>query len=98
MGKIEFESEWSVERIRKEICSAFKTPFWLSDSDLDSGKLFKFEYLQQTGARSRTLCIPTVTSSFEWNGRQVATLAKSGGVIYKLAKKDIPGSWKLVSS
>lgn len=97
MGKIEFESEWSADRMKKEICNVFSKPFCLSDNDIASGKMFHFEYLQRTGAGSRTLCVPTVNTSFEWNGRQVATLAKSGGVIYILAREDIPVLWKLVS-
>lgn len=36
------------------------------------------------------LCVPTISASFEWNGKQVASLAKSGGIIYILANEDIP--------
>ena len=97
-GKLEFESSWSAERMRQEICTVFSKPFGLSDEDIIQGKLFKFEYLQRTGAGSRTLCVPSVTTSFEWNGRQVATLAKSGGIIYILAAEDIPVLWKSVSA
>ena len=97
-GKLEFESSWSAERMRQEICTVFSKPFGLSDEDIIQGKLFKFQYLQRTGAGSRTLCVPSVTTSFEWNGRQVATLAKSGGIIYILAAEDIPVLWKLVSA
>lgn len=90
MGKIEFYSDWSPDRMRREVCSVFTKAFGLSPEDIAGGRLFPFDYLQRTGAGSRTLCIPSVTESFEWNGRQVATLAKSGGVIYILAGREIP--------
>ena len=86
MGKIEFCSDWSAGEMKEEICRLFAKPFGLSEDDIDVGKLFPFEYLQKTGAGSRTLCVPVVTTNYEWNGRQVATLAKSGGVIYVLAR------------
>lgn len=91
MGKIEFQSDWSADKMRREICAVFAKPFALSKNDVEEGLPFPFEYLQRTGAGSRTLCIPPVSQSFEWNGKQVATLAKSGGVIYILANEDIPG-------
>ena len=87
LGKIEFESVWSAERMKQEIS---RVPFELSEEDISRGECIEFEYLQRTGAGSRTLCVPAVASSFEWNGRQVATLAKSGGIIYILAKENIP--------
>ena len=89
-GKIEFQSDWTAERMRKEIFCAFSKAFQLSPEDIAEGKLFPFDYLQRTGAGSRALCVPSVSQSFEWNGRQVSTLAKSGGVIYILARGDIP--------
>ena len=51
----------------------------------EEGDLFPFKYLQRTGAGSRTLCVPSVATTFEWNGRKVSTLAKSEGIIYILA-------------
>ena len=48
-------------------------------------------YLQKTGMGSRSLCLPAVSPSFEWNGRQVAGLARSGGFIYILAAGCLPG-------
>lgn len=97
-GKIEFNSTWSPEEMRKEICSVFAKPFKLSMEDIAGGTVFPFQYLQRTGAGSRSLCIPTVTESFQWNGRQVATLAKSGGCIYILANKDIPVLEEMICS
>lgn len=86
-GKFQFNLDWSPERMQREISSLFSKPFGLTEEDLAAGKTFKFDYLQRTGAGSRTLCVPSVTQYFQWNGRQVATLAKSGGVIYVLAKR-----------
>ena len=40
------------------------------------GASFPFQYLQQMGGGSTTLCIPTVLPSFEWNGQQVAIPSK----------------------
>ena len=65
-------------------------PFDMSAADIESGKRLEFLYLQRAGAGARSLCIPAVTSSFEWSGRQVATLAKSGGIIYILSVQEIP--------
>ena len=96
LGKIEFDSNWSPERMQQEILAVFSKPLGLSEEDLAAGKVFNFDYLQRTGAGSRTLCVPSVTNAFQWNGRQVATLAKSGGVIYILAHEDIPAVSKLL--
>ena len=72
--------------IRTEICKAFVKQMGLTTLALEQGELFPFRYLQRTGAGSRTLCVPSVSDSFEWCGRQVSTLAKSGGMIYILAE------------
>jgi len=97
MGKIEFSSYWPPERMRREVCRLFAKPFGTTEVEIESGKLFGFEYLQRTGAGSRTLCVPSVSSNYEWSGRQVATLSKSGGVIYILANEDIPILTEIVS-
>ena len=67
-SKIEFSSDWSAERMKKEICAVFAKPFCLSAEDIEGGKCFPFNYLQRTGAGSRTLCVPAVAANFEWNG------------------------------
>ena len=43
-------------------------PFDMSAADIESGKRLEFLYLQRAGAGARSLCIPAVTSSFEWAG------------------------------
>ena len=87
----------SAEEMKSEICWVFARPLGLSAEDIQEKRLFPFHYLQRTGAGSRTLCLPAISGSFEWNGRQVATLAKSGGFIYILADSDIPG-WSMSSN
>ena len=60
MGKIEFQSDWTAEKMKREICLVFAKPFGLSQEDIiPHDKLFPFMYLQRTGAGSRTLCVPT---------------------------------------
>ena len=91
LGKIEFQSSWTAEKMRQEISLVFARPFELNHDDIENnGRRINFDYLQRTGAGSRTLCVPTISASFEWNGKQVASLAKSGGIIYILANEDIP--------
>lgn len=87
IGKIEFDSNMSDREVRLEICKAFSKPMGLAPRALENDELFPFKYLQRTGAGSRTLCVPSVAESFTWSGKQVATLAKSGGIIYILAEE-----------
>ena len=75
IGKVQFDSDMSEDQVRREFCKVFAKPMGLGESD----ELFPFEYLQRTGAGSRSLCRPAVSESFEWSGRQVASLSKSGG-------------------
>jgi hypothetical protein len=85
VGKVEFRSDMCNTEVRQQICRVFATAMNLEKFEIDEGKLFPFHYLQRIGPGSRTLCVPTVSSDFEWDGKQVATLAKSGGMIYILA-------------
>ena len=79
IGKVEFDSEMSEDEVRTEIWKVFAAPMQLLPNELVPGtRGFPFEYLQRTGAGSRSLCVP---SGFVWSGKQVATLAKSGGMI-----------------
>lgn len=79
----------SEKEVRMEICKVFAKPMGLCVVT-EEGDLLPFKYLQRTGAGSRTLCVPSVATTFEWNGRQVSTLAKSGGIIYILADSTMP--------
>lgn len=90
LGKIVFQSDWSEERMVEEITRVFAMPFGLGTEDISAGKRLEFKYLQKTGAGARSLCVPSVTSDFRWDGRQVSTLAKSRGVIYILSVHNVP--------
>ena len=50
---------------------------------------FLFQYLQPTGSGSHTLSVPSVSSSFNWNAKQVARLGSTTGTIYILAGDDL---------
>ena len=91
LGKIEFNSEMNAEDIRVEVCRVFSSPMGLSEDDIAQRKTVGFRFLQRTGAGSRTLCVPSVADSFEWNARHVSTLAKSGGIIYIQAIDSLDG-------
>lgn len=91
LGKIEFNSEMSATEIDLEICKVFASPMGLTSTDLENEKRFEFRFLQRAGAGSRTLCVPSVSDTFQWNGRHVATLAKSGGLIYIQALDRLAG-------
>ena len=82
------------EEVLVEIYKVFEQPMGLTKTEIDGGLLFPFTYLQRPGAGSRCLCTPSVSPDFEWNGRQVATLAKAGGFIYIAADEDLPG-WEM---
>ena len=88
VGKLQFHSDMPEEEVRKEICSIFAKPMGLKRN---AEKIFQFSYLQSTGAGSRSLCTPSVSESFRWDGQQVASLSKSGGYIYIKALEDMPG-------
>ena len=97
VGKIEIESTMTDAELRQEICEVFAEPMGLSEEDMKSGHCFPFTYLQKAGAGARYLCIPSVKESFKWNGKQVASLAKSGSFIYLLAEAELPAYECMVS-
>ena len=87
IGKVEFDSEMSEDEVCVEIWKVFAVPMQLLVHQLAPGTQgFPFKYLQRTGAGSRSLCVPSVSPGFVWSGKQVATLAKSSGMIYILAQ------------
>ncbi len=69
--------------VKKEIRSVFRGP--MSD-DPD----FPFDFLQAAGEGSRTLVVPSVSSTYRWTAQQVARLAGQKGIIYILAQADMP--------
>ncbi len=95
VGKIEFTSAMSADDIKEEICKVFATPMGLTLESISLGESFPFTYLQRAGAGSRALCIPSVSSTFRWTGKQVSTLAKSGGTIYIQANIRLPNVAKV---
>ena len=96
VGKIELNSGMNESDVREEVCEVFSQVMGLTEDDIKNEHFFQYVYLQRAGAGSRTLCVPSVKESFKWNGKKVATLAKSGGVIYILAQEDLPGWGKKV--
>lgn len=96
VGKIEFLSIMTELEVRREICEVFSTPMGLTSADLKNDELFPFSYLQKSGSQS--FCVPSVNKAkFEWNGKQVASLAKAGTYIYLIADAELPGYEALVS-
>lgn len=91
IGKIEFHSNMSAEEMCTEVCEVFAVPMGLSVEDIKSKRFFKYDYLQKAGNGSKSLCVPTTKDTFEWSGRQVASLAKSGSFIYLAARKNLLG-------
>lgn len=95
VGRVELLSTMTDLEVRQEICEVFSTPMGLSSADLKSDQPFPFTYLQNSGTHS--YCVPSVNRKFEWNGKQVASLAKAGAYIYLLADAELPGYQALVS-
>ena len=91
LGKIAFTSTMTSKDVILEVSRVFSSPIGLSKTEIeDEGKRFNFLFLQQGGAGSHTLCRPTVADSFEWNGKHIGSLAKSGGIIYIQALDTLP--------
>ena len=97
VGKIELSSDMTEDEVRTEICELFSVPMGLTTDNIKDGIRFKFHYLQRAGCNTRSLCKPTVKDTFQWNGKQVASLAKSGSFIYLLAAEHLPGWTRFVS-
>jgi hypothetical protein len=75
MGKIHIVEDMTVEQVAVEVRSVFKGP-------MNNRNDFPFQYLQPTGSGSRTLSVPSVSSSFNWTAKQVARLGGTTGTIY----------------
>ena len=73
----------SVDDVKDEVCSVFSKP-------MGNRKDFPFIFLQPTGAGSRTLTIPSVSTSFSWTPQQVAKLGSGNKQsIFILAQDDL---------
>lgn len=57
----------SVLEERQYVCKVFAAPMGITND----GQVFPFTYLQCTVPGSRTLCVPSVSSSFLWAGKKV---------------------------
>lgn len=90
VGKLHLTSSMSEKDVESEIRSVFKEP-------MKGNPNFPFSFLQSTGAGSKLLTIPSVSSSFRWNAQQVARLATQKGAIYILAEAELKLSATLVS-
>ena len=72
----------TIEEVEEEVRSVFQGPMG-GKSD------FRFHFLQSTGVGTRTLTVPSVSSSFNWTAQQVAKLGSSKQAIYILAIDDL---------
>ena len=71
----------SEERIFREICCVFSLP-------MNNDSLFFFKVLQPTGGKSKSLTIPSVSSTYKWTAS--ALCGKNSKVpIYILAVDDL---------
>jgi len=82
IGKLHLTSEMSDQDVEDEIRTIFRGPMLNNSS-------FPFLYLQSTGGGSKTLTIPSQSSSFKWTPQQVAHLSGHSGTIYILAQEDL---------
>ena len=81
IGKISLKSTMTEEELMDEIRSVFY-------SQMDEDKLFQFSILQSSGGGSKTLSIPSVSSSFKWSASSIAG-KNSKSPIYILAQEDL---------
>ena len=82
IGKLHFTSQMSEEDVVAEICSVFKV-------QMNDNPHFPFVYLQSTGGGSKSLSIPSQSSSFKWTPQQVARLSVQSSIIYILAQDEL---------
>lgn len=81
IGKIRLTSSVSEDNIFREICSVFSGP-------MNDQSLFDFKILQPAGGTSKSLTIPSLSSSYKWTASAVC--GKSSKVpIYILAVDDL---------
>ena len=82
IGKIRLMSNMTVDEVEQEIRSVFKGP-------MGGKRDFLFDFLQPTGTGTRTLTVPSVSSSFSWTAQQVAKLGGNKQAIYILARDEL---------
>ena len=77
-GKVTLTSVMSEELLKAEIRSAFTEAMGNDPS-------FPFTFLQMSGCGGKTLTVPSLSSSFQWNAQEVSKLGKT--CVYILAEK-----------
>ena len=82
IGKLHMTSEMTAEEVSAEVRSVFKEP-------MGNNPDFPFLYLQPTGGGSKSLTVPSQSSSFTWTAQQVARLGGQSGTIYILAQSTL---------
>lgn len=82
IGKLHLTSEMSDKEVTAEICTVFK-------DQMKNNLEFPFVYLQSAGGGSKSLMIPSQSSSFKWTPQQVARLSGQSGTIYILAQSEL---------
>ena len=81
IGKVALTSDMGEDEIRSEICSVFHTA-------MREDPIFPFTILQPAGGTSKSLTIPSLSTSYRWTASAVA--GKNAKVpIYILAEADL---------
>ena len=82
IGKLHLTSEMTDVDVANEIRSIFSGP-------MGNNAEFPFLYLQPTGGGSKSLTVPSQSSSFKWVPQQVARLSGQSGTMYILEQAEL---------
>ena len=82
VGKLYLASTMNEEEVATEVRTVFK-------EQVNNDPHFPFVYLQSAGGGSKSLTIPSQSSSFKWTPQQVARLSGQSGTIYILAQSEL---------
>ena len=81
IGKIRLQSNMTQDDIFDEIRCVFRRP-------MGSNSTFRFEVLQPTGGKSKSLTVPALSSKYEWNAGSI--VPKNAKVpLYILAQESL---------
>ncbi len=80
IGKVHLESDWQEEELFAEIRSVFANA-------MSNDEAFPFQILLLTGSGTKSLTVPSLSSSFKWTPKEVAGRADSS--VYILAGKNL---------
>jgi len=83
IGKVQINSTMSESDV-------FAKSMGLTERTLAKWPIFSLHLPAESRIRFRSLCVPSVAPSFEWNGKQVSTLTKAGTFLYVLALEMLP--------